>query len=139
MFTCPKSHVRCASSFSVSLPTFPKPTTLPATIMSESSDLSEAPSDAVETRSEQTKEKQKKILKLKQGKLNFSAGRHVPRQTTPDSPEPPPREPSPEHDYVLADNADIAVSYWRDKTRARSCRSPLGGRYIEETSLTRPL
>lgn len=86
--------------------------------MSESSDLSEAPSDTVQTPSNSSKEKQKKILKLKQGKLNFATTQHAPRQSTPDSPPPSPHEPSPEHDYVLADNPDIAVSYWREKTRA---------------------
>lgn len=50
----------------------------------------------------------KKTLKLKHGKLTFSAKRKA-TPTRESSPEEPEREPSPPHDYVLADNSDIAV------------------------------
>lgn len=76
---------------------------------SESSDLSEAPSETIEeTPIEALPPPKAKKLKLKQGKLNFGAARDVPRQPSP--PPAPPREPTPPHDYVLADNPDVAVS-----------------------------
>lgn len=77
--------------------------------MSESSDLSEAPSEVEDTLAVPAPEKKKKTLKLKQGILNFS--KHVERPPTPES---PPREPSPPHEYVLADNPIIAVSHDTD-------------------------
>lgn len=67
----------------------------------ESSELSSAPSDD-EISLELTK---------KDGILKFFS-KVVPPAITPkaDSPPPPEREPSPPHEYVLADNPDIAVS-----------------------------
>jgi hypothetical protein len=67
----------------------------------DSSELSSAPSDD-EINLELTK---------RDGILKFFS-KVVPPTTTPkaDSPPPPEREPSPPHEYVLADNPDIAVS-----------------------------
>ena len=73
-----------------------------------SSSLSEAPSDRdVDTPPEVVAQPKPKSIKLKQGTLNFSGARNVPRQKTPESPA---REPTPPHDHVLADNPDVAVS-----------------------------
>lgn len=71
--------------------------------LSDSSDLSSPPSSDAEAAPPP-----KKTLKLKHGKLTFSTKRKAPptRESSPDEPE---REPSPPHDYVLADNPDIAV------------------------------
>lgn len=77
--------------------------------MSDSSDLSEVPSEPEESPLDVAPPKPT-TLKLKQGKLSFGKAKHVPKPPPPPS---PPREPSPVHDYVLADNADIPVSLLR--------------------------
>jgi len=75
---------------------------------SDSSDLSSPPISDSEAAPPPP---QKKTLKLKYGKLSFSTKRKAApvrdRESSPDEPE---REPSPPHDYALADNPDIAVS-----------------------------
>jgi hypothetical protein len=69
----------------------------------ESSELSSPPSE----------DESPLELKKKDGILKFFS-KVVPTTTAPkaDSPPPPEREPSPPHEYVLADNPDIAVSLW---------------------------
>jgi hypothetical protein len=67
----------------------------------ESSELSSPPSE----------DESPLELKKKDGILKFFS-KVVPTTAAPkaDSPPPPEREPSPPHEYVLADNPDIAVS-----------------------------
>jgi hypothetical protein len=64
----------------------------------DSSDLSSAPSDGELERQ----------LNEKGGILKFLTKKKPPAREA--SPPRPPREPSPPHEYVLADNPDIAVS-----------------------------
>ncbi len=68
----------------------------------ESSELSSAPPSEDESIPESEK---------KDGILKFFS-KAVPKTTATkvNSPPPPEREPSPPHEYVLADNPDIAVS-----------------------------
>ena len=68
----------------------------------ESSELSDVPSD-VETDLQLTK---------KDGILKFFSKAAPPASSKPkaESPPRPKREPSPPHEYVLADNPDVAVS-----------------------------
>jgi hypothetical protein len=67
----------------------------------DSSDLSSVPS---EDESELKLEKKDGILRF------FSKVEPVAKASKADSPPPPERAPSPPHEYVLADNPDIAVS-----------------------------
>ena len=74
----------------------------------DSSSLSEPPPSDDET----LRAPSKPVLKLLNGKLGgFSRKKSSP---PPSSPEPDPkdlgREPSPPHEFVLADNPDVAVS-----------------------------
>lgn len=71
----------------------------------ESSELSSVPS---EDESNLEFVKKDGILKF------FSKAVPTPTASKPTSPPPPEREPSPPHEYVLADNPDIAVSIWFD-------------------------
>lgn len=67
----------------------------------DSSELSSAPSDIEDLK-----------LEKKDGILKFfsKVSKKPAAPRAPASPSPPPREPSPPHEYVLADNPDIAVS-----------------------------
>ena len=86
--------------------------------MSNSSGLSAPPSSEDEKPKPKSKGKEKATLKLVNGKLGgFKKKKASP---PPSSPEPDQvdlgREASPPHEYVLADNRDIAVSargVWR--------------------------
>lgn len=75
----------------------------------DSSELSSAPSDT--ELDLQLKKDKKGILrffsKVKPEKPGRAKPAAKPKKT--DSPPPPDREPSPPHEYVLADNPDIAV------------------------------
>ena len=53
-------------------------------------------------------------LTKKNGILKFFSKAPEPgaATTAPKSPPRPKRDPSPDHEYVLADNSDIAVSVW---------------------------
>jgi hypothetical protein len=66
----------------------------------ESSELSSVPS---EDESNLELEKRDGILRF------FSKAVPTTTSSKPASPPPPEREPSPPHEYVLADNPDIAV------------------------------
>jgi len=98
---------------------------------SEGSSLSSVPSSEDESK----KTVVRKTLTLKGGKLSAGAAapfaakprkRHVP--LPPKSPSPSPeRDTSPPHEYVLADNPDIAVS--RSRLRAPSRLAPGGHLY----------
>jgi len=90
---------------------------------SDGSSLSSVPSSADES----TKTVVRKTLTLKGGKLSAGAAapfaakprkRHV--APPPKSPSPSPeRDTSPPHEYVLADNPDIAVSCNHSRASAR--------------------
>ena len=69
----------------------------------DSSDLSSVPSE----------DESDLQLKRKDGILKFfsKAPKPHPEPTKEDSPPRPKREASPPHEYVLADNPDIAVCY----------------------------
>ena len=82
--------------------------------MSDSSSLSSALSD-IDDAPIMAPAPAQKTLKLKGGKLTFAAAgaayttpKVVSRKATPEPPSPV-REPSPLHEYVLADNPAIAV------------------------------
>lgn len=67
----------------------------------ESSELSDAPSEVEDLQ-----------LKKKDGILKFFSKAPKPSAAPKaESPPRPKREPSPPHEFVLADNQDIAVSY----------------------------
>lgn len=88
--------------------TRPNPTAPTMKRGSDSSDLSSAPASDEE-------KPQKPTLKLAGGKLTVNRIKLKKKNASPESsPEPDPaqlgREPSPTHEYVLADNPDIAVS-----------------------------
>ena len=67
----------------------------------DTSDLSSAPSD----------NELERQLNEKGGILKFLTAKAPAREA---SPPRPPREPSPPHEYVLADNPDIAVCVFID-------------------------
>lgn len=93
----------------------------------DSSELSSAPSD-LESDIEPPK---------KEGILKFfskaSAKKAAP--AIEDSPPPPPREPSPPHEYVLADNPDIAVSF-QSLCRVQALISRVNSRSLVHHMLT---
>jgi hypothetical protein len=78
-----------------------QPLTTTITEMSDSSDLSSAPSD---DESDLQLTKKDGILKF----FNKAPG-PAPQPKVEASPPRPKRDPSPPHEYVLADNPDIAV------------------------------